>query len=601
MVAADPDALLAGVLKRLASHVKPFLPKDRPQPTTALDSALVWTYKWSSALKKQRITMDQKHLDDLAKCLRHVMFAWTVEHPKLFSRDADPDLLRSHKDDKAKVEVMVFAARELLQVLLHETVSEAVNPVQGAATSLADDTAWKDPRLGWQGVLLALLEGLCNHLETRNPAPTDATQNDLSAYRDFIGVELVAFLVRVVFPSKTGMPTSPGDPIKDYKGHPVLAPEVKYTALDVVIEALRRQIASANALRNSLSFAAIGSVLYSGYDMHLSIVMIDVAYRLLPGRRKSRTHDASKRSNAIEEVFSDEHYGKQQAPELRKMFDDLIASEWHERSTKLLKHISASHIKRQVITPHPAQGFALHDFCYNGAHLLPAEPGKEGQKHESLTANDVFDQGVFVTTTVWLGRDSLTVLIDEPPECTTRRLEEEKRTVDHRPSAQPAETRDARAVVPFAVIKKVHVHQLDSSQDDYRITLLLDQALQIDGQPHPSVARHHGTAVESTTGASIGAPAAAVFHKLEMLMTTKKADLGLLKKVLEERSKRYPSLGEELDSFPVFLAPGGDDASATAPATRVAATSTAMEQPAAAAGSTSKSAAGQARTDARNG
>lgn len=108
--------------------------------------------------------LNEKLLQDFANCLRHVVFAWTVEHPKLFSRDADADLLRAHKVDRVKIEAMVYAARELLQVLLHETVSEAVNPVTGGeivADPIEEDVVWRDPRRGWQGVLLGLLEGLC--------------------------------------------------------------------------------------------------------------------------------------------------------------------------------------------------------------------------------------------------------------------------------------------------------------------------------------------------------------------------------------------------------------------------------------------------------
>lgn len=108
-----------------------------------------------------------------------------------------------------------------------------------------------------------------------------------------------------------------------------------------------------------LHSATVGSVLYSGYDMHLSSLMLDVAYRLLPGRRKSTTHEASKRSNAIEEIFSDERYGPEQAPELRKRFEDLLGDEWHKRSTELLEGISSSHIERSVSTSFTCTVLAL--------------------------------------------------------------------------------------------------------------------------------------------------------------------------------------------------------------------------------------------------
>ena len=246
-----------------------------------------------------------------------------------------------------------------------------------------------------------------NHLETRNPASAPNSQNDLSACtytrptdrqclillrydtltktssplcpadRDYIGVELVQGLVDIVFPSKVENPTGPGDPIKDYKGHPVLAPEIKFAALDVLVESLRRQVATASALRKLLTLSVsaflsslslsllltdhlgrkkcaqnsetMGTVLRSGYDVHLSALMIDIAYRLLPGRRKSSTTQAmSKRFMAMEALFPEEVYGRNEADDLRKLFDALDKGDWREQSTEILHRISDQNIKRSV-------------------------------------------------------------------------------------------------------------------------------------------------------------------------------------------------------------------------------------------------------------
>lgn len=256
-------------------------------------------------------------LHDFAQSLRHVIFAWTVEHPKLFSSEVDPAFLRSHHLEKEKIETIVQATKQFMHVFLHETMSEAVlNPGQGgggaaAAAKLADDTRWKDPRAGWQGVLLGLLEGLCVSARSRflvhrcvcvrrslfgvEPEPPRDSQSGVGAQlakrplclyairptdqvsgparhdadqvvesphadRDYIGVELVEGLVNIVFPSQTGKPTGPGDPIKDYKGHPVLAPEIKFAALDVLVESLRRQVATASALRKLLPLSVSPSL-----------------------------------------------------------------------------------------------------------------------------------------------------------------------------------------------------------------------------------------------------------------------------------------------------------------------------------------------------
>ncbi|TKA52509.1 hypothetical protein B0A53_04885 [Rhodotorula sp. CCFEE 5036] len=601
------DALLDGVLKRLTPLVKPFHDSKSGafKTTTALDTALVWTFKWTRGLRRQRNTFNEILQHDFAKSLRHVIFAWTVEHPKLFSSDVDPALLRSHHLEKEKIETIVHATKQFMHVLMHEATSEAVlNPFQGKTA--AGETRWRDPRAGWQGVLLGLLEGLCNHLETRNPASAPNSQNDLSAYRDYIGVELVQGLVNIVFPSPTGKPTAPGDPIKDYKGHPVLAPEVKFAALDVLVESLRRQVATASALRKLLPFETMGSVLHSGYDMHLSASMLDIAYRLLPGRRKpsAATQVMSKRFTALEALFPEEVYGRNEADDLRKLFDELDkGGDWREHSSEILHRISVQHIKR-------AQAFSVHDFRSDGAHLLPVERGKQGYNSESLTATDVISQKIFVPTTVWFGRDSLTVLIDEPPEMTQRRKLEEKGTPDIRPTsggqlAAVDETRDARAVVHYSAIHKVYVRQLDSAKDDYRITILSDKSLQIDGRPHTldEEATHYGLEIDPASAPSKEAQA---YHKLELLVAAEKANLGLLMKVLQDRMQRYPRLGAELGNFPAIPPPPqGKGNNLVTPAPKAAAKPSADAQTSsttaakAGAGDTSKSsAAGPARADA---
>lgn len=53
------DRLLDGVLKRLTPLVKPFRDSKSGEvkTTTALDTALVWTFNWSRALRKGRNTV----------------------------------------------------------------------------------------------------------------------------------------------------------------------------------------------------------------------------------------------------------------------------------------------------------------------------------------------------------------------------------------------------------------------------------------------------------------------------------------------------------------------------------------------------------------
>lgn len=110
-----------------------------------------------------------------------------------------------------------------------------------------------------------------------------------------------------------------------------------------------------------------GSVLHSGYDMHLSALMIDIAYRLLPGRRKSSAamQAMSKRFTALEALFPEEGYGRNEADELRKLFDALDKGDWTLQSSEILHRISFQHIKRSVQHPlAPIQSSDRPDYLF---------------------------------------------------------------------------------------------------------------------------------------------------------------------------------------------------------------------------------------------
>ncbi|GAA5984370.1 hypothetical protein JCM10908_003318 [Rhodotorula pacifica] len=548
MSAKRYEALVDDILKRLAPFAKPL--SGVAEVKDPLDNGLKWLHRWLKGLKTAQFKINDQMMNDFAKSLHYVAFGWTVQHPKLFSSSADKQFLHAHKNEKDKIEAMIYAAQQLLPFFVYQATAETFSSDQksGAkatassmSASAADAAASRDPLGGWQGALLGLLEGLHAHLETRNPASSTSTQDDMSAYRDYVGMQLLEPLVKVVFPTQTAttLPAGPGDPIKDYKGRTIFAPEIKYAAVDVIVESLRRQVTPLIKLRNVLPLA---------YDMHLSSALIDLAYRLLPGRRQQKvTGEASVRSKAIDRLFSDDRFGIAEAGKLRALVETLDTKDWFVTSNSLLAEISILHIKR-------GQAFVTNDFCYNGEHLLPVQPGKEGPHSKSLTEETLLAGTAFVATSVWFGRDSLTVLIDEPPECTKARAMEEKMTMDVRPSGQPTETRDARARVPYSAIRKIHVRPVASADDGYRVILLLDKPLQIDGRPYKAKASHYGTDIASDAMLAAFAPSGDAFHKLELVLNSKRVNLALLKKVLEERKQRYPNLGDELDSFPAIAA-----------------------------------------------
>ena len=72
-------------------------------------------------------------------------------------------------------------------------------------------------------------------------------------------------------------------------------------------------------------------------------------------------------------------------------------------------------------------------------------------------------------------------------------------------------------------------------KDDYCITILSDNSLQIDGRPHTSdkEATHHGLELDSAPAPLAGEEKP--YHKLELLVAEEEANLGLLKKVLQDR------------------------------------------------------------------
>jgi hypothetical protein len=73
-----------------------------------------------------------------------------------------------------------------------------------------------------------------------------------------------------------------------------------------------------------------------------------------------------------------------------------------------------------------------------------------------------------------------------------------------------------------------------ATTDDYRITILSDKSLQIDGRPHTldEEATHYGLEIDPASAPSKEAQA---YHKLELLVAAEKANLGLLMKVLQDR------------------------------------------------------------------
>ncbi|BGP19609.1 hypothetical protein JCM10213_000204 [Rhodosporidiobolus nylandii] len=440
-----------------------------------------------------------------------------------------------------------------LKALL-ETLSGLVIWAQEECVALKEEKsgAGRERRKAWEEVLVGVLEGLKGHLSA-HPFEGDKPNEDEKLYRTLLMTVLLPALHTVFLPAPSILPSpasaskQDSDELMD-DGVPPLA---KYLALDVLNELLSKLEANKKKMRAVVKVEHLGRLLALAQDPHLSYHVLEAAYRLTPGRPRpvsshkpssssAKKHDeqATERQGFIDRLFDEKNFGAA-CGRLRKMYEGITARNWEEQTPVLLHQISDMGIKR-------SQLFRPVSVLYNSEQLLVRPEGEDSPPHggapslAELEAETAYERREF-----WIGRHILGSML--PPLADDDEGEG-----------------DVRTTVSLEGVERVFVEDLeDQGYNLLRVTFLLSRPfpLTLDNKPHPSSPQHVGRDIASAKE-SQASDALPKMHRLEMLITGKGDNLGVLKKTLTERMKRYPNLGRNLATFPLRLDPRAAPATA---------------------------------------
>lgn len=104
-------------------------------------------------------------------------------------------------------------------------------------------------------------------------------------------------------------------------------------------------------LRDALHSEHLGRLLSLAQDPHLSSAILELAFRLTPGRAKSGATASTvktqtiAREHFISHLLRPEDFGGS-AQELRERYDKLGSEEWEEETVRLLADVSRKSIRR---------------------------------------------------------------------------------------------------------------------------------------------------------------------------------------------------------------------------------------------------------------
>ncbi|GAA5826682.1 hypothetical protein JCM11251_002853 [Rhodosporidiobolus azoricus] len=434
----------------------------------------------------------------------------------------------------------------------------------------------------WEEILVGVVEGVKRHL-ARDPIKGSKWTPDQHAYRALLSSVLSPTLFHVYLPNPAGIPPSSAREIDDGGGEAggIVPPEAKYVALELLGELLSKHEENKGKLRELVPPSHLGRVLANSLDCHLSRLTLELAYRLTPGRprvtanatsRSSPTVDqhALKRKAFIDGLFSKEWNGLC-AEELRKSYDAITSANWQEETVRLLHRISDKRIDR-------SQRFAALSLRYNNQSLLPTHLDEaEEDSYEAPATPPTLatlasgGPGSYEPANVWICRNFIGATIE------SEALREEYGVE----SDGASEDGEERMLVQLDGVERVFVQDLGPQLDLLRITFLVRSSspLLLNRRAHPSSASHVGRALKSAEESQVS-EALPAMHKLEMVVREASINLGLLKKVLEDRRKvswtlvhisslfhvppttggayvrdhvvlqRYPNIGKELHNFP---------------------------------------------------
>ena len=203
----------------------------------------------------------------------------------------------------------------------------------------------------------------------------------------------------------------------------------------------------------------LGSILHASFDHHLSNMTFELAYRLLPIKRRSSTA----REEYLADLFSEDVFGTAKE-DLRREIDTIdmkTEGGWDLGVSNVLKQISNTHIRRYVVVSTPimttrelrlilplssknsrSQYFKAVSIEYNSEQLLlTTKRGSSSEPSPSLIR--ITEQGYYESQLLWISRHiiaaSLPVETDEGGEAIER------------------------LVVPLGGIEKVFVNLVDQA------------------------------------------------------------------------------------------------------------------------------------------
>lgn len=104
----------------------------------------------------------------------------------------------------------------------------------------------------------------------------------------------------------------------------------------------------------------------------------------------------------------------------------------------------------------------MKDVCYDGIHFLPQKEDSHVETNDSLEPRQAVS--AFEPARVWFGRDSVTFLTDEPLEVRKQLILEQENANGSGPGLDPNAISDARVVIPFVLVEKVHVREIEVLQ-----------------------------------------------------------------------------------------------------------------------------------------
>ncbi|BGP34906.1 hypothetical protein JCM10296v2_006730 [Rhodotorula toruloides] len=527
------DGPLAPLIARLAPFVATAKSKEGKATTLPpLDEPLAKFHEWLTKLQ-ETVSLSPELAKDASAFFRYQCFAYTVSSATVAAavegKEDEASILKN------KAVAMLEVARDLIECLAN-TVLE----LPGGLLTRAGDKGHEDKKV-YGDLLLALLDGLCDHLKPHNAYQKNPAPEDL-AYRGLFGEILLPSLYKLVFPDRAGLPSTSGRAISDgAKGGKIRA-EIKYASFAIVYESMAKHPANKERIRRIFPSDHIASILQGGYDAHLSMAAFECAFRMAPSRRST-----AERANFIKHLFHESRFGKS-AEELRASFNRINADDLDDSMPKLLSRISNGSIKRRP--------FVALSLKYNGRPLLNSN--REESSHNVLPANEpslraIADCKAYEPATVWFSTDILAAAVPEPPEIVKMR-----RAGDPRPDREKAVELDdssegfVRMVIDLGAVARVHVQDLGKDPNVAKITILISAGspARFGSLPHPSSALHVGTSLKSLDESQVGSKSESM-HKLEVIFPAGDDNLNILKKTLVARKERYPKLGDELHRFPI--------------------------------------------------